>query len=768
MTSFEEHLPFNPIEQTPVKNRVANFHGVMGKKGRKRYQQVRDENDSKELHNTLAHMISCPELVKEQEEYWDHYVKGEKNDFKLENTQYINLIIQATRRSTFLSGLGGIETMVKGMKLFKYKEGEVVVEIGHASHFFYICKTGQFQIKQPNEGQLQAGSIVNPGDFFGDISLVQAAARTVTVVTIAKGESSVLGIDRKTFRDLLREGAQAKLSENYRFLKNIPLFKDLNDEQIHRLASSLEVEQYKPDEKIMVEGEDGEHIYIIKQGQVMIYIGNKFIRQCEKGQFFGERALLYDEPRSATIVASNVVTCLTLSREVLELVIGNLHRVLSRNIIIHAMKCDGVFDNFPMDKFDQLVETMAIRQFPRMSDLINLHSIHDIRYFVVLEGEVEVTAIPVATPKYTDDSRKKSFKPLWNEEAKEGNRHRIISRGNSFGATYMKDPSLRWLHRARTTARFAETKVAFITASGLFCCLGNDNYDKVMEINYRKEVMKNMYIFQFVEQTRFDKLANAFQVETFRKGDYVLTAGEESNNDAEAKFYIVKDGEVEFVTGDGRHIRNAGALQFFGERALILDEPRSASVIIVSAECKLWCIRKNDFIDILSESPGMLEHLRERFKVQDFMLKFSDLRIVGICGKGGFGTVFRVAWRGQQKEFALKRISKRHLLEQNSHIHAIAETQIMRNLDHPLIIKQIQTWKDSTYLYILQELISGGELTNAISYMWRELGGTRRLLKSIYVGFYWVFLYVFGLNSTLRPLSSPLSTCINKMSFGVT
>jgi cGMP-dependent protein kinase len=40
------------------------------------------------------------------------------------------------------------------------------------------------------------------------------------------------------------------------------------------------------------------------------------------GEFFGERALIYDEPRSATINAFGPVTCLSLSRDSLILALG--------------------------------------------------------------------------------------------------------------------------------------------------------------------------------------------------------------------------------------------------------------------------------------------------------------------------------------------------------------------------------------------------------------------------------------------------------------
>lgn len=61
----------------------------------------------------------------------------------------------------------------------------------------------------------------------------------------------------------------------------------------------------KPDQDVIVEGEVGDTLYIIDQGDFDCYkvLGGKqtYLKTYHPGEFFGELALMYNAPRAASI-----------------------------------------------------------------------------------------------------------------------------------------------------------------------------------------------------------------------------------------------------------------------------------------------------------------------------------------------------------------------------------------------------------------------------------------------------------------------------------
>lgn len=49
-------------------------------------------------------------------------------------------------------------------------------------------------------------------------------------------------------------------------------------------------------------------------------------------------------------------------------------------------------------------------------------------------------------------------------------------------------------------------------------------------------------------------------------------------------------------------------------------------------------------------------------------------------------------------------------IKKNSLSDIVREIEIVKDLDHPNIVKMFESYEDSKYLYIVTELIQGGEL----------------------------------------------------------
>lgn len=98
------------------------------------------------------------------------------------------------------------------------------------------------------------------------------------------------------------------------FLKNIPFFSTLTEEGFREFAEHFVVKNFPKQEIIIKEGEPADLFYIITSGKVKVTKEEKFLATLGVGEFFGEMALITDEPRSATVIAETDVETIALSK----------------------------------------------------------------------------------------------------------------------------------------------------------------------------------------------------------------------------------------------------------------------------------------------------------------------------------------------------------------------------------------------------------------------------------------------------------------------
>ncbi len=98
----------------------------------------------------------------------------------------------------------------------------------------------------------------------------------------------------------------------------------LSPMEINFLATLSREEKHPPNEYIFREGEDGDRMFVVLEGQVMISkriagAGEEALAFMQRGDYFGEMALIDQQPRSADARAhDNGAVVLSISREVLE------------------------------------------------------------------------------------------------------------------------------------------------------------------------------------------------------------------------------------------------------------------------------------------------------------------------------------------------------------------------------------------------------------------------------------------------------------------
>lgn len=113
------------------------------------------------------------------------------------------------------------------------------------------------------------------------------------------------------------------------FLKGVSLFADLPEEELNNVSKQAEVVEFVRDAVICKEGQQADAMYIIKSGIVQIYCddgrgGKKILTHLKLGEYFGEMALLTEEPRNASSVALAETELIKLTKE-------SFHKLLQKS-----------------------------------------------------------------------------------------------------------------------------------------------------------------------------------------------------------------------------------------------------------------------------------------------------------------------------------------------------------------------------------------------------------------------------------------------------
>ena len=83
---------------------------------------------------------------------------------------------------------------------------------------------------------------------------------------------------------------------------------------------------------------------------------------------------------------------------------------------------------------------------------------------------------------------------------------------------------------------------------------------------------------------------------------------------------------------------------------------------------------------------------------------------LSVIGKGGFGKVWRVRYKKNFKEFAMKEMSKARIIQKNSVSSILGERDLLSQIHHPFIINMLFSFQDENNLYLVMNLFTGGDL----------------------------------------------------------
>ena len=212
--------------------------------------------------------------------------------------------------------------LIEAMILKTAKAGEVLITEGdEKGQNCYLLNDGELEVTIKGKQMAKLAK----GNLFGEVSLFYNVPRTATVT--ATTDATFFALHRGAFQATLREETIARRLEVFTFLRSCDIFTKMGSRDLSRVADVVQPKSFKEGTVIVREGEMADGMYFVRNGQVVVKQllpddlqgpegkDEKMIGILKAGEYFGERGLLTDDPRSASVEAVTDAVCLRIDRE---------------------------------------------------------------------------------------------------------------------------------------------------------------------------------------------------------------------------------------------------------------------------------------------------------------------------------------------------------------------------------------------------------------------------------------------------------------------
>jgi CRP-like cAMP-binding protein len=472
-----------------------------------------------------------------------------------------------------------------------------------------------------------------------------------------------------------------------------PLFSGLEKAQFDEIVEHMFEEKFSMGETVITQGDKGDRFYITYMGKFAAYLkqvgDDKPVKEYEQGGSFGELALMYNTPRAATVRCTSD-----------DGILYTLDRTTYRAILMAANK-EALQSTAGFLKSVSLLSPLTDAQRDALSNVL-VEVEYAVGDTIVSEGEVADSLFLIKSGK------------VGAYKADGGNpTGRFLAHMNPtqfFGESALeREGELR-----QATVQAVETTTMLKLTRSNFSELFGDLAD-LIKFNFNQKVLGTMEMFKELTDNEKTILIDALKEEHFESGVEILTQGTAGNS-----FYIIKSGSVTVTAKDSegnvKTIKDTlGPGTYFGEMALLSDQPRMATVSATSATI---CMKldRSTFKSLLGDAQDIVAReaetrKRELERAQRPPILMDDLKQLSILGVGTFGRVKMVLnTKDGDTPYALKCMRKGQVIALKQVEHVMNEKNLLDECNHPFLLALVATFQDEEEIYMLLELALGGEL----------------------------------------------------------
>lgn len=597
----------------------------------------------------------------------------------------IQMLLKSMKGNILFEGVSlfAKQAIVESMGPVQVESGDTIIQEGEEGSEFFIVESGSFGIFKSDQAETErAVGSCGPGSGFGEIAVMYSSLRTATVRATSEGK--LWKMERLIYQAIKMASMKHVEQRKNVALAGVPLLQSLPEETKGKIAEVMAMEEFNDGEYIIRQHEPGGKFYIIDQGNVTVVVDGESVATLSSGTYFGERALVHDEVRNADIIAEGFTTCFVIDRQSFQQFFDSLEHAWTFSVL------------------------RGTPVFASMSDVQLLQVAKCMKQIHVPSGQTIFKAGDPGRSFYIVEKGKCKIISLKGEDLA------VCEKGNCFGELAL----LTNAPRKATVLALSEVLLLECSIEVFHKYLGDLRDLKNM---WKIENLMKLPLFSKLSRNDLCDLAACLTEKTYEPGEIVFKQGDDGNS-----FYIIENGNCSVVKsqtgvkGQLKEIARLTSGQYFGERALLCEDPRAAT-IVAKTNLKLFELRRSDFFkrlknvhDILSLHVGKINSLDSLCHIPEKLRK-GDFTLIKPLGKGAFGKVYLVRCKINNKKYALKCIKKDKVISSRLTEHVIREKEVMEHIRSPFLVSLASSFQDATNLYMLMQVVEGGELFNYLS-----------------------------------------------------
>lgn len=242
-------------------------------------------------------------------------------------------------KSFMFSGLNPKEKLivVDAMEEKKCGPGEPVIKEGDEGNCLYVVGSGTLSCTKVFKGNTEPTFLktYQPGEAFGELALLYNTPRAASIT--CDGECYLYVLDRQTFNHIVKDAAVRRREKYENFLKKVKLLETMEDYERCQISEAFKDQNFSAGDTIIKEGDVGMDLYFLVEGEAyaskVLEAGQpaKEVLAYNPGDYFGELALLRNEPRAANVIARTDCQVVSMDRHSFKRMLGPLEDILKRN-----------------------------------------------------------------------------------------------------------------------------------------------------------------------------------------------------------------------------------------------------------------------------------------------------------------------------------------------------------------------------------------------------------------------------------------------------